>query len=352
MAIAVASETVTSRALDDWGSGHGAGWETPRHVVDGAGKLVGAVAGRTPHNWGRWGPLDELGTINFITQDSLRAAATLVTEGLAVGCSIPIGEVMPVHPSRPAVVHTHLLTGSDLLAGHVPDRAAGGFFGADDHISMPLQSATHWDGLSHAFHEGTMYNGFWVGTVGAAGGARRCSLHLLAGSLCGRGVLLDVARDQGLGRLPQGFAISTAMLERCAARQGVEIRSGDILLIRTGEMPWFYALADKSAYWTGAHPGLSAADSVVEWVYEHELAAIAMDNRTFEVTPFEVPGTVTYPLHSRLIRDLGLTIGELWWLEDLAATCARLGRYEFMLSAPPIAVEGASGAPTAPVALF
>lgn len=343
---------VSATVLEDWEGGRGEGWEVPRDVVDSQGKLVGAVAGRFPHNWGRWGAADELGTINFITADRRRAAARLVTEGLAVGCSIPVGEVMPVHPSRPAVVHTHLLTGSDLLAGHVPDRMAGGFFGADDHISMPLQSATHWDGLSHAFHERTLYNGFWVGTVGAAGGARRCSLHLLAGLVCGRGVLLDVTRDQGFERLPQGFAISAAMLERCAERQGIEICRGDILLIRTGEMPWFYSLEDKSEYWTGAHPGLSAADEVVEWIHGKEVAAIAMDNRTFEVTPFEVPGTVTYPLHSRLIRDLGLTIGELWWLEDLAETCAALGRYEFMLSAPPIAVQGASGAPTAPVASF
>jgi len=90
---------------------------------------------------------------------------------------------------------------------------------------------------------------------------------------------------------------------------------------------WFYSIDDKTPYWTGNHAGLSIG--TVEWIYAHEVAAIAMDNRTFEATPFEQPYDITYPLHSRLIRDLGLTIGELWWLDDLAAACARFERWEF-----------------------
>ncbi|WP_200208886.1 cyclase family protein [Micromonospora coerulea] len=332
--------------MEDWSRG----WAPPTYRVDEHGKVIGRRNDRVPHNWGRWGDLDERGTTNFITADRLRAATRLVVTGEVVGCAIPIGEEMPVHPSRPSVVHTHWLTGADLVAGLVPDRAAGGFYGADDHLAMPLQSATHWDGLSHAFHQDTMYNGFWIGTVGAAGGARRCSTHLLADRLVGRGVLLDLPRDQGVDRLSPGHAITTDQLDSCAARQGVEVRTGDILLVRTGELPWFYSLEDKTPYWTGNHAGLSV--TTVDWIYTHQVAAVALDNRTFEVTPFEKPYDVTYPLHSRLIRDLGLTIGELWWLEDLAATCARLDRWEFLLTAPPLPVTGASGASTTPLAFF
>ena len=332
--------------MEDWSHQ----WTPPSYQVDDNDKVVGLGPERTPHNWGRWGDLDELGTANFITAERRRAATALVTTGEAVSCAIEINEVMPVHPSRPQVVHTHTLTGSDIVAGLIPDRAGGGFLGADDHISMPLQSATHWDGLSHASYRGAMYNGFWIGTVGAAGGARRCSAHLLAGQLTGRGVLLDLPADQDTARLRPGHAVTVNELERCANRQRVQIQTGDLLLIRTGELGWFYALEDKAPYWTGEHAGLSIG--TVDWIHAHEIAAIAMDNRTFEVTPFEQPYDITYPLHSRLIRDLGLTIGELWWLDDLAATCARLGRWEFLLSAPPIAVTGASGAPAAPVAFF
>ncbi len=216
---------------------------------------------------------------------------------------------------------------------------------------MPLQSGTHWDGLSHVSYRDTMYNGFWIGTVGAAGGARRCSIHLLAGKLgAGRGVLLDLPRDQGVDRLEPGHPIMVEELEHCATGQGVDIRSGDLLLVRTGELRWFSSLSDKTRYWTGRHAGLSI--TTLDWIHARQVAAIAMDNRTFEVTPHERPYEVTYPLHSRVIRDLGLTIGELWCLDRLADACERHQRWEFLLTAAPIPVTGASGAPTAPIAIF
>lgn len=330
--------------MDDWSRG----WTPPYYRIGSTGKIIGYVNERTPNNWGRWGDLDEIGTVNFITPERVRRAMALPSTGEVISCAIPIGEEMPVHPSRPAVVHTHAFTGTDVVAGFVSDRANGGFFGSDDYLFFPLQSATHWDGLPHVFHDETMYNGFWAGNVGAVGGARRCSIHLLAGRLTGRGVLLDIARHQRVDRLAPGHAITVDQLEACARDQGVELCSGDILLVRTGELPWFYALADKTPYWSGAHPGLSV--STAEWIHAREFAAIAVDNRTFEVTPFERPYDVTYPLHSRLIRDLGLTIGELWWLEDLARACARHGKWDFLLSAPPLPVANASGAPTVPLA--
>jgi kynurenine formamidase len=159
------------------------------------------------------------------------------------------------------------------------------------------------------------------------------------------------ARPVELGeRLLPGHAIVVEELVDCAAAQSVELRSGDILLVRTGELPWLYSLRDKSACWPDEHPRLSV--TTVDWIHECEFTAIAVDNRTFEVVPFERPYDVTYPLHSRLFRDLGLTIGELWWLEDLAAACQKHGRWEFLLSAPPLPVANASGAPTTLLAYF
>jgi len=84
----------------------------------------------------------------------------------------------------------------------------------------------------------------------------------------------------------------------------------------------------------------------------HHRLVLAMDNIAVEVEPFEEPYEHVYPLHARLIRDLGLTLGEVWWLEDLADTCAELNRYEFFLSAPPLNVTNASGSPANPVAIF
>ena len=327
-----------------------AGQRLARLEVDEHGKVVGAAPWGSPHNWGRWGPLDERGTANFLTPERVREAAALVRTGSVVSCALRIAEPMPVHPSRPRVLHTHLNTGTDLLAGLIEERPWGGWYGTDDHLSFPLQSATHWDGLTHASWGGSFYNGFWVGNVGALGGARRLSTHLLAGSLTGRGVLLDLPRHQGVARLLPGHAITAEQLDACAAAEEVELRSGDLLLLRTGELPWFYSLPDKAPYWSGSHPGLSI--STVDWFHRHQIAAAGIDNRTFEVTPFEPPFEVSYPLHTRLIRDLGLTIGELWWLEDLARACAEEARWEFLLSAAPLNVADASGAPACPIAVF
>lgn len=331
--------------MQDWPRG----WTPPDYQVDTDGRVIGATNDRAPHNWGRWGDLDELGTVNLITPEVRRRAAELVTTGEVIGCGIPVGEEMPVHPSRPAVVHTHAITGADHVAGFTTDRESGGFPGADDHVVMPSPSGTHWDGLTHSFGTHTMYNGFWIGDVGADG-ARKPPTRLLADRMRGRGVLLDLPRRLGTDRLPGGHAITARELDDCARAQGVEIRSGDILLVRTGELGWYYTLDDKTPYWSGEHAGLSI--TTVDWIHRNELAAIGVDNRTFEVTPFEPGANVTYPLHARLIHDLGLTIGELWWLDDLADACERHERWEFMLSAPPLTVFDASGLPVNPLAFF
>jgi kynurenine formamidase len=327
-------------------------WRPDGRAVDDHGKVVGGEPGSSPHNWGRWGEHDQLGTINLLTDEARRHAASLVRTGQLISLAIPVGGDMPVHPSRPHVVHTHALSGSDMVAGALPDREYGGYAGCDDLIFMPLQSATHWDGLTHCSAEGMFYNGFWVGTAGASAGARRLSTHLLAHHVAGRGVLLDVARFRGVARLPPGEPITGANLSACADEQGVELRAGDIVLIRTGELGWFYRTdpEGRAGYFSGGNPGLDLGS--VDWFHAHDVAAAATDNRTFEVVPWRDESGPAYPLHARLIRDLGLTIGELWWLDDLAAACAAAQRWEFLLAAAPMQVLGSSGSPANPVAIL
>ncbi|GGO83672.1 cyclase family protein [Nonomuraea cavernae] len=316
--------------------------------LDDRGHLVGYVNDRQPNNWGRWGPDDELGTVNFITPAMVTEAAGSVRDGRAVSCAIPIQEVMPVNPARPAVVHTFMYTGVD-FAGPDAHKEFNGFQGSDDHISMPLQSSTHWDGLAHVAHDDAMYNGFWAGNVAAYSGARRCGTHLLKDRLAGRGVLLDIARHLGVDHLAPGHAITVDELDACAAAQDVEIGTGDILLLRTGEMPFFYGLPDKAEFWLAGSPGL--AMETVDWIHHREIAALAVDNIAIEVVPAR-PYEGGYPMHARLIRDLGLTIGELWWLEELTEACEAANRWEFFLVAAPLHVTNAAGAPINPIAFL
>lgn len=328
------------------------GWSPPSYQVDANGKVVGAVNDHVPNNWGRWGELDQLGTVNFITPELVAAAARLVREGRAISLAIPLDRTGPVHPGRSGITHFYGCTGTDAIAGGALTTAHGKPFQmADDYLFMPVQGSTQWDGLSHLGHDDLLYNGFWFGTVEAWAGARTLSIQRMKDRLTGRGVLLDLPRHLGVDRLSPGQEIEAAELADCAEAQGVRVGTGDILLVRTGHLAWWYELADtpvaKAEFWR-ASPGLSVR--TVDWLHRSEIAALAADNISVEVEPPREPRDALYPLHVRLIRDLGMTIGEVWWLEELAAACAELGRWEFFLCAAPLNLTNASGSPLNPIA--
>ncbi len=323
-------------------------WAPPVFSVDENGKIIGLTNDNVPNNWGRWGDQDQRGTANFITPDVVSAAAGLIRSGKSISLAVPLDSTGPVHPTRPNVVHFFGYSGADWTVGTELGRVAPGFQGADDYIFMPLQGSTQWDGLAHIFSSDAMYNGFWMGNVEGVAGAKKCAISNLKDSLTSRGVLLDLPKYLGVERCEPGVPITAAQLDGCAQAQGVEVRTGDILTIRTGHVPWFYSLTDKSEFWGAGAPGLGA--DTVAWIHEKEIAALAVDNVAVEVEPAEEGGV--YPLHARLIRDLGLTLGEIWWLEELAAECAREGRYEFFLTASPLNITGGAGTPVNPTAIF
>lgn len=157
-----------------------------------------------------------------------------------------------------------------------------------------------------------------------------------------------MARHKGVDRLEQGYGITADDLDACIEAQGVSVGTGDILIVRTGHVPWWYELQDKARFWEGA-PGMSI--TTVDWLHAKEIAALAMDNIAIEVEPFEEPAEHYYPMHSRMIRDLGLSLGEIWHLEALAESCAADGRYEFFVAAQPLNVTNGSGTPLNPIAI-
>jgi kynurenine formamidase len=327
------------------------GWSPPTYTVDANGKIVDFVNDRQPNNWGRWGDLDELGTVNFITPEIIRDAARLIKSGRAFSLAVPLDRGGPVHPGRLAgVVHLWAFSGGDQIVGGDLGKSFPNAQINDDFIFMPLQGSTQWDSLSHFGYRDALYNGFWVGNVENVGGAHKLSIHHMKDRLTGRGVLLDLPRHQGVERLVPGHPITIDELDACAQAQGVEVRTGDILLVRTGHLPWYYTLTDKMEFWNAGSPGLSIGTA--EWVYSHEIAALAIDNVAAEVEPFEEGYDVPFPVHARLIRDIGLTVGEVFWLEELALACAEENRWEFFLCAAPLNVTNGSGSPLNPIAYF
>ena len=221
--------------------------------------------------------------------------------------------------------------------------------GGDDVVQMGLQAATHWDGLCHASYNGLVYNGYPSETITSDKGATRCGIENLR-TVCSRGVLLDVARAKGVNVLDCPYAITAEDLDDAAALGNVEIKSGDIVLVRTGRMS-IYESEGGMAYCLGPSGDGSNAGfslSTVEWFYDHEVAAVANDTLAFEVYPSEDVPMAVHMLH---LVDMGLTQGQNWNLESLADACENDGIYDFFLSATPEPFLGGVGSPVAPVAI-
>lgn len=298
---------------------------------------------RKVDNTGRWGPDDELGTLNFLTPEVVRRGAACVRTGRRFSLALPLSERKGIQrghvPGRVNPLHTMTQLHSPLTAD--PD----GVCTNDDVVVLALQTATHWDGLAHVSFSGRIYNGYPAASVTAAG-ATRCGIERV-GSVVGRGVLLDVARAKGVDRLEPGYAITPVDLDEAAALAAVNVQPGDIVLVRTGQMQLLRQRPRDVDAYAGATPGLSARSAA--WFYEHSTAAVATDTYAFEPYPFEDPDVVLagHVLH---LVHMGLTQGQNFQLEDLAADCADDGVYEFLLEASPQPFVGGVGSPVNPVA--
>jgi kynurenine formamidase len=217
---------------------------------------------------------------------------------------------------------------------------------ADDVMVFPLQCATQWDSLAHVHYDGQLYNGFPAATTSSAGAARN-GIDKVGPGIVSRGVLLDLARAAGVPRLAAGYAIPPADLEAAERAQGVRVERGDVLLVRTGHLGVFKVDGDRVGYMR-MMPGLGMA--CAEWLHRREVAAVASDTNSVEVIPFEDP-QAPLPLHLIGLRDMGLTLGEMFDLDALAEDCAADGVWEFLLSAPPLKITGGVGSPLNPLAV-
>jgi kynurenine formamidase len=293
-------------------------------------------------NWGRWGADDERGTVNFITPEVVRRAAACVKRGQVFSLALPLDGDGPQFGQGGRVNPVHLMTSLHNPMSPDPD----GPRYADDVIVMPLQCATQWDSLAHVHYGGQLYNGHAVSTLTPAGAARN-GIDKMAAGIVSRGVLLDVARTLGVDPLPSGRAIGPDDLEAAERAQGARVESGDVLLVRTGHIRTFTVDRDRHAYMKQM-PGLGL--SCVEWLHAREVAAVASDTSMVEVWPPE-DMAVLFPVHSLCIRDMGLTLGEMFDLEALAADCVADGAWTFLFTAPPLPVTGGVGSPINPLAV-
>ncbi len=304
-------------------------------------------------NWGRWGPEDQLGTLNLVTPAHVLAAAQLVRKGTPISMALPYDEDGPQTGAfgRFNPLHLMIRDGADVIAGSSVRDFYGGvdrhFRGTDDLIIMPLQSGTQWDALGHVVYEDTIYNGYPADIVSSKG-ALKGDVRQAANGMVGRGVLLDVPRALGVEWLEQGHAISGDELDAAARYGGVDVGPGDFVFVRTGIMARVRTEGAWGDYAGGPAPGLGLASA--DWVGDHDIAALAADTWGMEVRPNETPD-VFQPLHIVFIVHMGLWIGEIFDLEALADDCAADEVYEFMYCGPPLPFTRAVGSPLNPMAI-
>jgi kynurenine formamidase len=290
-------------------------------------------------NWGRWGDDDEIGTLNLITDDVVRAAAAEIKTGTRLALGLPMDDQGPqtgAIPGRDNPTHEMIMVDMPLTGD------TSNFTTSDDKVAMALQAATHWDALAHVSYEGLLYNGVSSSVI-TESGAARMGIDKIS-TIVGRGILLDVPAAKGMERLEGGYPLTAADLDAAAEYGKVTPQAGDIVLIRTGQMQWFFE-GDRERYGTPA-PGPSL--QTVEWFHDHDIAAVATDNITFEVYPSEREDALL-PVHLLHLVDMGMTQGQNWNLEQLADDCAADGRYSFFLDASPLPVTSAVGSPVNPI---
>jgi hypothetical protein len=251
-------------------------------AVDVTLQSIEAMAAKTK-NWGKWGPDDEIGTLNYVTPDKVAAAAGLVKKGKVFSLALEFGSTGPQEGwgGRFNPIHTMLATGTDAVAGR-QDGIKIRY--ADDMVTMPLQCNTQWDALGHVFYGDKMWNGYDAALVDSVG-AHKNGIEKTRDRMVGRGVLLDVPRALGGDYLEDGYGIGNDELETTAKKQGVEIREGDFVIVRTGQMEHRLALGKWSGYAGGDAPGLRFETN--EWIHGKKIAAICADTWGCEVRPNE-----------------------------------------------------------------
>lgn len=286
-------------------------------------------------NWGRWGEEDQLGTLNLITPEVRRTAAALVSAGETVSLALDLNKQPDALNANP---FEHELSRSE-FAGH---QVAGDKYSVQYHGF----AHSHMDGLPHFAHKGFFYNGVPYDSAKPTG-AEQLGIHNAGvNGVFTRGVLVDMPRHLGIDYLEPGSAITANDLIAWEKQTGVKIRTGDVLLVRTGR----WAKVAKDGQWNFLEKAAGMHASVASWLKQRDVAMIGCDGVS-DVMPSGVEGLVN-PLHELVLVGLGMPILDNLDLEALADAAQRHQRTTFLFVGAPLRVPGGTGSPLNPLAVF
>ena len=337
--------------------------------------------------WGDWGEDDELGRINLLTPEKVLQGVREVEAGISFCLSLPLdfpgGTALNQRRYPPVLAPTEDLDGNPAAFYNVHQKDIPKFGSprqvdvwADDDVTLSLQYSTQWDSLAHVgaefdadgdgTEEAVYYNGYRAGTdlVGPTADARgdgsghACFAHHLGlehmafHGVQGRGVLIDVRHHLG----DDFRGVDKKTLDEIMAADNVVVEPGDMVLFHTGfatkVLEWGKDPDPKQLFTTCAY--LDARDpAMLEWITDSQLSALIADNYAVEgmvAGPKSSERQTLLPIHHLCLFKLGIPLGELFYLDELATWLREHNRSRFLLTAPPLRLPGAVGSPLTPVA--
>lgn len=337
--------------------------------------------------WGDWGDADELGRINLLTPEKVLQGVREVEAGISFCLSLPLdfpgGTILNDRRPPPVISPTVDMDGNPSVFYNIHMSEMKDFgdpkyvdVWTDDVVTLSLQYSTQWDSLAHVgaefdadgdgVEEPVYYNGYRGGTdlvgpqddAGGGGGRHRCFAHHLGlehmayHGVQGRGVLIDL--EHHLGRDFRGVRLDA--LQEIMAADNVVVEPGDMLLLHTGFatriLEWNREPDPAEIFRTCTW--LDARDkSLLEWIADSQISALVADNYAVEglLGKDRDPSRHSFlPLHNLCLFKLGIPLGEMWYLHELAAWLRQHNRSRFLLTAPPLRLPGIVGSPLTPIA--
>jgi kynurenine formamidase len=283
-------------------------------------------------NWGRWGKDDGIGTLNLITADKRKQALALVKDGVSVSLAHTIDRNQAPDNPRPLGQQMTLDAG-----GHAMD-----LYTIWHHGSI----ITHIDALCHYSFQGKIYNGYARSDIQEGVGCPQNGIERQKTGIITRGVLVDIPLMKGVPYLEPGTPVYASDLDAWEKYAGVKIGSGDAVFLRTGR----WARRDKEGAWNVAVNAAGFHASVMPWLKQRDVALFGNDGVT-DVQPSGVAGSPR-PIHQVAIVALGLPLVDVMDLEAVAKEAAQRRRWDFLLTAAPVPVDGGTGFPLNPIATF
>jgi kynurenine formamidase len=297
-------------------------------------------------NWGQWGPDDQRGCLNYVTDAVTKNASKLIKTGTTVSCSRPI-----TTESASDVTYQvqRFMVDSGEGRAHDDEERRINRKGAAEFIGMVFhgQSITHIDALSHYSWKGLMYNGVSSDMVTSKEGAQSHSIENISDGIITRGVLLDIAKLKNKSWLDNDEPVMPEDLDAAEKAQGITVGEGDVLFVRTGS----YRKRLETGP-TDPSKGMTACQvACTPWFKERRIAMLGTDTSN-DIKPTDYPNLTTSPLHIMCLVTLGLWLVDNCNLEELSQMCEIQKTSEFLLAMGPLKLNKVTGSPVNPIAVF